>query len=73
MSEYMFGVTRRKVSAREYAKRDQICHEEGGYGYTQINRPGNGWLGWYSGPNRGEPFNRNLAARVEAAVRENRS
>jgi hypothetical protein len=73
MSEHMFGVEHRKLSAREVARRDRICRADGGYGYTQIDdshgtAAGGRWIGWYSGPNRGEPFDRDLAARVLAHV-----
>lgn len=68
MSEFMFGVYRGKLSARECARRDRICRDEGGYGYTQINDPGQGWIGWYTGPNLGAPFDGDLAARVTARV-----
>lgn len=61
MSEYMFGVIREKLSARECQRRDRICREEGGYGYSQIDDShgtavDGRWLGWFSGPNQGEPF-----------------
>ncbi len=68
MSEHMFGVTHAKVSARECNRRDRICREEGGHGYTQIKEAGGGWLGWFSGPNLGDPFDRDLAKRVTARV-----
>lgn len=73
MSEYMFGVTHRKLSARECKRRDRICQDEGGYGYSQIDdshgtADGGRWIGWFSGPNRGEPFDGQLAARVLARV-----
>ena len=64
MSEHMFGVTREKITQREYDRRNRICIEEGGHGYTEIHDPGQGWLGWFSGPNRGEPFDRQLERRV---------
>jgi len=73
MSEYMFGAQRTKVTAREATRRDRICRDEGGYGYSQIDEShgtsaGGRWLGWFSGPNRGEPFDRALAARVLARI-----
>lgn len=64
MSEYLFGVTREKLSARECKRRDRICCEEGGWGYTQANIPGTGWQGWFSAPNRGSPFDADLERRV---------
>lgn len=73
MAEYMFGVTRRKLSAPVVKRRDRICTEEGGWGYTQINESHGTdhrgrWVGWFTGPNRGEPFDGDLAARVYARV-----
>lgn len=73
MSDHMFGVVRGRVSAREVKRRDRICRAHGGYGYTQMDRShgtahGGDWLGWYSAPNRGEPFDRSLAREVLAAV-----
>lgn len=73
MNEYMFGTTRGKTPAREAQRRDRICRAEGGYGFTQIDEShgtaeGGRWIGWYSGPNRGEPFDGQLAARVLARV-----
>ena len=56
---------------REVQRRHKICREEGGYGYTQYHDPNGDWLGWFSGPNHGEPFNGELRARVtERVLRE---
>ena len=73
MSEFMFGVTHQKVSARESARRDRVCRAEGGYGYSQIDdshgtAEGGRWIGWFSAPNRGEPFDGQLADRVFARL-----
>jgi len=73
MSEYMFGVTRCKLTSREMDKRDRACRIEGGYGYQQIDEShgtadGGRWIGWFSGPNRGEPFNRELTERVRSRL-----
>jgi len=64
MSEYMFSVTKRRLPMRVANRRDRICQKHGGYGYTQINQADGTWLGWFSGPNRGEPFDTSLANRV---------
>ncbi len=70
MSEYNFGdSTKRRLSDTEVITRDRICRNYGGNGYTQTRQPGQGWMGWFSAPNRGEPFDGQLAARVMAAVR----
>ena len=73
MSEYMFGTTRRKLTSAQVKRRDRICTDEGGYGYQQIDEShgtaeGGRWLGWFSAPNRGEPFDRLLSRRVLEAV-----
>ena len=73
MSEYMWGVTHDKVSRREFLRRDRACRNAGGYGYTQIDESygtadGGRWLGWFSGPNRGEPFDSDLVIRVTRAL-----
>lgn len=67
-TEYMFGVGRTRLSARECRRRDRICVAEGGYGFTQIHEPTGEWRSWFSAPNRGEPWNRELEARVLARV-----
>ena len=64
-SEYMFGVTHARVSAREAKRRDRICREEGGYGYTWLTEAGR-YTAWYSGPNLGHPFDGDLERRVLA-------
>lgn len=69
MSDFIFGVERRRVSAREVARRNRVCRAEGGYGYCQVDEShgtasGGRWRGWFRGPNRGEPFDRDLARRV---------
>lgn len=73
MSEHMFGVTRRRLPAAEVKRRDRICRKHGGYGYTQYDEShgtahGGRWIGWFSGPNRGDPFDRQLAHAVMAEV-----
>lgn len=73
MTEHMFGVERRKLPQREVKRRDRICMELGGYGYTQYDEShgtahGGRWVGWFSGPNRGEPFDSRLSREVLEAV-----
>ena len=73
MSEYLFGVSRVRVSKKEAARRDRICKKHGGYGYNQIDeshgtQEGGRWVGWYAGPNRGAPFDGQLASAVLAEV-----
>lgn len=73
MTEHMFGVSRRKLSQRAVKRRDRICKDLGGYGYTQYDEShgtacGGRWVGWFSGPNLGEPFDGRLAREVMDAV-----
>ena len=65
MDEYMFGVTYEKPPKKTANLWDRICRQEGGSGYTEVNRragetPGinhGRYQGWFTGPNLGEPFN----------------
>jgi hypothetical protein len=68
MSEHMWGVTREKPSRATARKWDRVCREAGGYGFVETsNAPG--YLGWFAGPNRGHPFDRELERRVAEAIR----
>jgi len=64
MSEYMFGVSNRRLEDAEVEYRDRVCREEGGYGYVQAKLPGEGWRGWFTAPNLGSPFDERLSDRV---------
>lgn len=70
MGEYIFGVrtATTRLPAAEVKRRDRICCEEGGTGYVQIKEPTGQWKGWFTGPNLGCPFDRDLAHRVMARV-----
>lgn len=69
MSEYIFGTTRKKVTKVVARKLDALCKAEGGHGFTgPVSIPGNDTRGWFTGPNLGFPFDRNLAERVKDAV-----
>ena len=77
MSEYMFGGPdyNRRFSAAEADRLDRICREEGGHGFTCIDdshgtAEGGRWIGWFSGPNLGHPFDADLSRRVLARVKE---
>ena len=73
MSVYHFGVSRttstREVSATRERRRDRIARRVGGEGcsYVYAEMP-EGWSGWYSAPNLGDPFDRLTALEVLAAV-----
>lgn len=47
---------------------DAIAREHGVY-FVCTSIPGNDLLGWFNGPNRGEPFDSELAREVIGAVR----
>lgn len=76
MTKFMFGLTTQKPSVKAAKRWDKICKEEGGYGYTEVNRRkgdcpsiNNGYYqGWFSAPNRGTPFDNNLANRVKSRI-----
>lgn len=51
------------------AQRDAICVDEGGTGFVYAVIPGDGWKGWFTGHNLGEPFNGALKQRVEARLK----
>ena len=78
MSEFSFGVCKEKPTLAQAKRRDKICTEEGGYGYTECNRKRGAspqindgdYMGWYSGPNMGSPFDDRLAHKVLDRVDE---
>jgi hypothetical protein len=63
MQEYMFGVTKTEPTKKVSKRLGAICREEGGYGFQWLDIPGTR-QGWFSGPNRGHPFDVNLMNRV---------
>lgn len=65
MSEYMFGLTHGKLPRGIAKVFDKIAHRHGaGCGFTEIYDPGQGWKGWFAGPNKGEPVDFELATAV---------
>lgn len=70
MSTYMFGGYRpgKELSARLQNQVSKICIRHGGDGLDGGNIPGDGWSYWFVGPNRGEPFDRDLKAAVLAEI-----
>jgi hypothetical protein len=76
VSETSFGGVRHGskrglgYSDKNNARRDAICVEEGGTGFTYARIPGEGWRGWFTGPNLGDPFDGNLAKRVLARCKQ---
>lgn len=77
MSDYQFGETYRMPTEAARDKWDAACRALGGSGYTEVNRiegaspVNNGqYQGWFSAPNRGEPFDSNLRGAVIRAVEQ---
>jgi hypothetical protein len=67
VSEFNFGLGRGRLSAKDRRRVDAIA-EKHGASFTNPRLPGDGDRYWFSGPNRGEPFDGQLARRVLAAV-----
>lgn len=63
---HMFNVTRGRQPKNVVNARKSIAREFG-CAYHYIHDPGNGWIGWYSGPNRGNPFDGDLEGVVKQA------
>lgn len=67
MSEFQFAVSTSVVAPEVAAERHRIASEiDPRAGYTSARMP-DGPRSWGYGPNRGEPFDGNLARDVEAA------
>ena len=63
MGEYHFGVGRGR--AKHVQRIDRIARKHGA-DFVCCNLPGDGWRYWFSGPNRGFPFDGAMARAVEA-------
>ena len=58
-----FNVKRGKQTREQIAFHDRIARRHGCV-YVYVYDPGNGWMGWYEGPNRGFPFDSQLAKAI---------
>ena len=67
MSEYHFGYGHGRLSAAEFQRIKHVA-KENGVTFTSVNRPKEGWVYWFAGPDAGEPFNDELAKKVMAEV-----
>jgi hypothetical protein len=65
MSEHMFLVRRGKLTLSEARRRERVAARHG-CTFTYGTFPGIGWQSWFSGPNRGAPFDDALARTVAA-------
>jgi hypothetical protein len=69
MSDYMFGVTRKRLTQRQIAQCDRICKEQGAKDFVYIGTtPGTDVRGWFTCENLGEPFNGAIARAVRLAL-----
>lgn len=68
MNEYMWGYGQGELSKTRGEKIDRIARKHGA-AFTNPCMPGRGHVYWFAGPNRGEPFDRELSAAVEADLR----
>jgi hypothetical protein len=66
MSEYMFGVTRQKVT-RKVAKQFESIARKHGFTFVEANLP-EGYKAWFAGPNRGHPFDGKAQAAIESEI-----
>lgn len=64
MSEYMFGVSRTKLSRRDAAKMQSIARKHG-CTLVEASLP-DGYQRWFAGPNHGSPFDRQMSEAVYA-------
>ena len=65
--EFMFGVRKGKLTAREERRRERIARKHGVV-FNYGDFPGNGWMSWFAGPNYGEPFDGALARAVRSDI-----
>jgi hypothetical protein len=75
---FLFGITNNKPSRETAKKMDQICREEGGICYVEVNIDqgatpdiNNGrYQGWFVGRNHCTPFDNDLRDRVMSRCRK---
>lgn len=76
MSVFQFGIQTIKPTRKQAKIMHKVCIDEGGYGYNEVNVKPNQrpeinhgqYQGWFSGPNLGNPFDRDLAQRVSETL-----
>lgn len=69
MSEYVFGVSRRKPTEMQRLEIEIIVSYHG-VTFVEYDDPSEGYKSWFTGPNRGEPFDSQLAKAVYADLKE---
>jgi len=71
-NQFHFGTINKEISRKKALEYDDICIEEGGFGYFEVNRKegdspdiNNGhYYGWFAAPNYGSPFDSDLREKV---------
>ena len=63
MSEYMFGISHTKPTRVQAKKIERIARQHGCW-WQELREPGRGYQSWFSGPNRGCPFDGAMAEEV---------
>jgi hypothetical protein len=63
MSQYHFGLGKGRVGAGVEKRVDKIARKHGA-DFTSVTLPGDGPRYWFSGPNLGFPFDRDMARAV---------
>jgi len=69
MSQFCFLSTTGKLSRAEVRRRDAIAAKHGA-DFNYIREPTGAYKSWFAGPNRGDPFDRNLSAAVAADLQQ---
>jgi hypothetical protein len=64
MSEYMFGVGRKRISTANARKINRIARNHG-FRFVQADLP-DGYRHWFAGPNEGFPFDRDTELAIRA-------
>ena len=69
MSQYLFGVSRRRVTSQQAQKIEEIAAKHN-VDFYQARIPGTGYQSWFGGPDRGAPVNERLQSAVMADIRQ---
>lgn len=63
MAQHMFGCGRGRINNKIATRANEVARRHGAV-LNNINNPGQGWIYWFAGPNRGDPFDRAMANAV---------
>ena len=69
MSQYLFGVSKHRPTRKQAEKIEAIAGKHN-VDFYQAQLPGVGYQSWFGGPNRGHPFDEQLARAVLDDIRE---